>query len=375
MTLSRLTSTAMAAVIATAGLTAASLAHAETVKIAIAGPMSGSVAQYGDMVKAGALTAIEQINAAGGAGGNKLEVVLMDDACEPKQAVAVANRIVSQNIRFVIGHVCSGSTIPASDIYENEGIVMVTPSATAPQLTENKKRKFIFRTIGRDDQQGPAAAQYIIGKVKPKKVAVLHDKQSYGQGIASSVKKDLEAAKIPVAVFEGINAGDSDYSAVITKLKSQGVDFVYFGGYHPEMGLLLRQAREQGVKATFMGPEGVGNKDVTVIAGPSSEGMLVTLPADFSADPANAALVKAFADKKRDANGPFQMPAYAAVKIIGDAIAGAKSTDPAKVAAYMHKNAFTTPIGKVEYDERGDLKSFKFVVYTWHKDATKTAAN
>ena len=375
MTLSRLTSTAMAAVLATAGLAAFTSANAETIKIAIAGPMSGSVAQYGDMVKAGALTAIEQINAAGGANGNKFEAVLMDDACEPKQAVAVANKIVSQGIHYVIGHVCSGSTIPASDIYENEGIVMVTPSATAPQLTETKKRKFIFRTIGRDDQQGPAAAQYIISKVKPKKVAVLHDKQSYGQGIASSVKKDLEAAKIPVAVFEGINAGDSDYSAVITKLKSQGVDFVYFGGYHPEMGLLLRQAREQGVKAAFMGPEGVGNKDVTAIAGPASEGMLVTLPADFSADPANAALVKAFADKKRDANGPFQMPAYAAVKIIGDAIAGAKSTDPTKVAAYMHKNAFTTPIGKVEYDAKGDLKSFKFVVYTWHKDASKTAAN
>ncbi|RZT41586.1 branched-chain amino acid ABC transporter substrate-binding protein [Cupriavidus agavae] len=375
MTLSRLTSTAMAAVLATAGLAAFTSANAETVKIGIAGPMSGSVAQYGDMVKAGALTAIEQINAAGGANGNKLEAVLLDDACEPKQAVAVANKVVSQGIHYVIGHVCSGSTIPASDIYENEGIVMVTPSATAPQLTETKKRNFIFRTIGRDDQQGPAAAQYIINKVKPKKVAVLHDKQSYGQGIASSVKKDLEAAKIPVAVFEGINAGDSDYSAVITKLKSQGVDFVYFGGYHPEMGLLLRQAREQGVKATFMGPEGVGNKDVTAIAGPASEGMLVTLPADFSADPANAALVKAFADKKRDANGPFQMPAYAAVKIIGDAIAGAKSTDPTKVAAYMHKNAFNTPIGKVEYDAKGDLKSFKFVVYTWHKDATKTAAN
>nr|WP_315596986.1 branched-chain amino acid ABC transporter substrate-binding protein [uncultured Cupriavidus sp.] len=375
MTLSRLTSTAMAAVLATAGLAAFTSANAETIKIAIAGPMSGSVAQYGDMVKAGALTAIEQINAAGGANGNKFEAVLMDDACEPKQAVAVANKVVSQGIHYVIGHVCSGSTIPASDIYENEGIVMVTPSATAPQLTETKKRNFIFRTIGRDDQQGPAAAQYIIGKIKPKKVAILHDKQSYGQGIASSVKKDLEAAKIPVAVFEGINAGDSDYSAVITKLKSQGVDFVYFGGYHPEMGLLLRQAREQGVKAAFMGPEGVGNKDVTAIAGPASEGMLVTLPADFSADPANAALVKAFADKKRDANGPFQMPAYAAVKIIGDAIAGAKSTDPTKVAAYMHKNAFTTPIGKVEYDAKGDLKSFKFVVYTWHKDATKTAAN
>jgi len=118
----------------------------------------------------------------------------------------------------------------------------------------------------------------------------------------------------------------------------------------------------------------VGNKDVTAIAGPASEGMLVTLPADFSADPANAGLVKAFADKKRDANGPFQMPSYAAVKIIADSIAGAKTTDPTKVAAYMHKTTFDTPIGKVAYDAQGDLKSFKFVVYTWHKDATKTAA-
>ncbi len=358
--------------IAIAAALTCSVANAETVKIALAGPLSGPVAQYGDMVLAGVETAIEQLNAAG---GNKFELVKLDDACEPKQGVAVANKIVSQGIKFVVGHVCSGATIPASDIYENEGIVMVTPSATAPQLTEAKKRKYIFRTIGRDDQQGPAAAQYIIAKLKPKKVAVLHDKQSYGQGIASAVKKDLEAAKIPVVLFEGVNAGDSDYSAVVTKLKSQGVDFVYFGGYHPEMGLLLRQAREQGVKAVFMGPEGVGNKDVTAIAGPASEGMLVTLPADFSADPANAGLVKAFADKKRDVNGAFQMPAYAAVKIIGDAIAGAKSTNPAKVADYMHKHAFQTPIGKVEYDAQGDLKSFKFVIYTWHKDASKTVAN
>ena len=360
--------------IAVAAALACSAASAETVKIGYAGPMSGPVAQYGDMVLAGIETAVEQVNAAGGAGGNKLELVKFDDACEPKQGVAVANKIVSQGIKFVVGHVCSGATIPAADIYENEGILMVTPSATAPQLTEGKKRKFIFRTIGRDDQQGPAAAQYIITKVKPKKVAVLHDKQSYGQGIATAVKKDLDAAKIPVVLFEGINAGDTDYSAVITKLKSQGVDFVYFGGYHPEMGLLLRQAREQGVKATFMGPEGVGNKDVTAIAGPASEGMLVTLPADFSADPANAGLVKAFTDKKRDANGPFQMPSYSAVKVIADGIAGAKSTDPTKVAAYLHSHAFQTPIGKVEYDAQGDLKSFKFVIYTWHKDATKTVA-
>jgi len=369
----RLQTLSVAVALAALGLSAA--AQAETVKIALAIPETGAVAQYGDMVKAGALTAIEQINAAGGKGGYTFEAVPMDDACDPKQAVTVANRIVSEKIHYVIGHVCSGGTIPASEIYENQGVVMVTPSATAPAITEGKGRKFIFRTIGRDDQQGPTAADYIINRVKPKKVAVLHDKQSYGQGIATSVKNTLEKAHIPVVLFEGINAGDSDYSAVITKLKSAGVDFVYFGGYHPEMGLLLRQGREQGLKAPFMGPEGVGNKDVTAIAGPASEGMLVTLPADFTQDPANAGILKAFAAAKRDPNGPFQMPAYAGVQIISDAIAGAKTTDTTKVAAYIRAHEFKTPIGNVNYDQQGDLKSFKFVVFTWHKDATKTPAN
>ncbi len=349
-------------------------AHAQTVKIAIAGPMTGPVTQYGDMVKAGATTAIEQINAAGGVNGQQLEAVIFDDACEPKQAVAVANRIVSEKIKYVVGHVCSGSTIPASDIYENEGVVMITPSATAPALTDSKKRSLIFRTIGRDDQQGPAAAQYIIEKVKPKKVAVLHDKASYGQGIATSVKSTLEAAKVPVAIFEGINAGESDYSAILTKIKSQGIDFVYFGGYHPEMGLLLRQARDQGITAGFMGPEGVGNADITAIAGPAAQGMFVTLPADFSQDPANADVVKAFENKKREVNGAFQLTAYSAVKVIADGIAGAKTTDPTKVAAFIHKNSFQAPIGKIEYDAKGDLKSFNFVVYSWQANATKIVA-
>jgi len=357
-----------------AGMVLSSAANAATIKIAIAGPFTGALTQYGDMVKEGVDTAIETINAKGGVLGNKLQAVIMDDACEPKQGPVVANRVVNEKIHYVVGHVCSGATIAATPIYNNEGVVMVSPSATSPLVTDGKNYDTIFRTIGRDDQQGPAAAKFIEQHIHPKAVAVLHDKQSYGQGIATAVKNDLEKAGVKIVMFEGINAGDSDYSAIVTKLKSQGVDFVYFGGYHPEMGLIMRQAREQGVKAVFMGPEGVGNKDITAIAGPASEGMLVTLPADFAADPANAALVKAFAAAKRDANGPFQMPAYSAVKIIADAITGAKSTDPDKVAAYIHGNSFKTPIGNVEYDKKGDLKAFKFVVFTWHKDATKTEA-
>ncbi|MFC4278194.1 branched-chain amino acid ABC transporter substrate-binding protein [Achromobacter aloeverae] len=356
------------------GLAVSGAASAQdTLRIAVVGPTTGPVTQYGDMVREGVDTAMERINAAGGVLGLRLEAVSVDDACEPKQGPVAANRVVNEKIHFVVGPVCSGASIAAASIYNDEGVVMVTPSATSPALTDGKKYTFVFRTIGRDDQQGPAAARYIIDKIKPSKVAVLHDKQSYGQGIAAAVKDGLEQARIPVVLFEGINAGDSDYSAVITKLKALGVDFVYFGGYHPEMGLLLRQAAEQGLKTRFMGPEGVGNPDINAIAGDAVEGMLLTLPADFAHDPGNAAVVKAFADKKRDSSGAFQLPAYAAVQVIVEGIKGANSTDPAKVAAYLHAHSFDTPIGKVAWNKQGDLTDFAFDIYAWHKDGSKTA--
>ncbi|MFY3135870.1 branched-chain amino acid ABC transporter substrate-binding protein [Achromobacter xylosoxidans] len=355
-----------------AGLAFSAGAQAQTIKIGVVGPTTGAVTQYGDMVREGVDTAVERINAAGGINGKKLETVVIDDGCEPKQGPVAANRVVNSKIGFVVGHVCSGATIAAADIYNNEGVVMVTPSATSPALTDGKNYEFIFRTIGRDDQQGPAAAKFILEKLKPKKAAVLHDKQSYGQGIATAVKNDLEKGGVPVAIFEGINAGDSDYSAVITKLKSQGVDFVYYGGYHPEMGLLLRQAAEQGVKAKWMGPEGTGNPDINAIAGDAVEGMLLTLPADFTQNAANAEIVKAFAAKKRNAAGAFQMTAYTATQVIADGIKGAGSEDPTKVAKYLHANSFDTPIGKVSWNKQGDLTNFQFDVFVWHKDGSKS---
>jgi len=176
-------------------------------------------------------------------------------------------------------------------------------------------------------------------------------------------------------MFEGINAGDSDYSSVVTKLKSAGVDFVYYGGYHPELGLLLRQAREQGLDVKFMGPEGVGNKELSAIAGPASEGLLVTLPKSFDQDPKNQALVEAFKAKNEDPSGPFVFPAYAAVQVIAESIAKVgDDSDTAKVAAALRSNTFDTPTGTLAFDEKGDLKDFSFVVYEWHEDATKTLA-
>ena len=359
------------AAMALASVASYSLA-AEPIKIALAGPVTGPVAQYGDMQSMGALMAIEQINKAGGVNGSMLEAVTYDDACDPKQAVAVANKIVNDGIHFVVGHLCSGSSQPAADIYDEEGIMMITAASTAPELTE-KGHTLIFRTIGLDTMQGPTAGNYVVEQLKPKRAAILHDKQQYGEGIATSVKKALDNAKIPVVLFEGVTAGDKDFSALIAKLKKENVDFVYFGGYHPEMGMLLRQSAENKLNARFMGPEGVGNSDISAIAGDASEGMLVTLPKAFDEDPKNAHLVEAFKANKQDPRGAFVFPAYAAVQVMADAMTISKSQDPEKVAEALRSNSFETPTGVLECDDKGDLKNFSFVVYEWHADGSKTA--
>jgi len=358
------------AALALAGLAGHSFA-ADTLKIAIAGPKTGPVAQYGEMEFNGAQMAIDQINKAGGVDGKQLEGVVFDDACDPKQAVAVANKIVNEGIHFVVGHLCSSSTQPASDIYEDEGILMVTPASTSPDIT-SRGYKLVFRTIGLDNMQGPTAAKYIIEQAKPKVVAIVHDKQQYGEGIASAVKQTLDKAGVKVALFEGINAGDKDFSSLIAKLKQDNVDFVYYGGYHPELGLLMRQSAEKGLKAQFMGPEGVGNSAISAIAGKASEGLLVTLPRSFDQDPKNQALVQAFKDKKQDPSGPFVFPSYAAVQLIADGIGKAHSEKPEDVAKALRSNTFNTPTGDLSFDAKGDLKNFEFVVYKWHADGTKT---
>jgi branched-chain amino acid transport system substrate-binding protein len=345
---------------------------ADTIQIGIVGPITGPVAQYGDMQMIGAKMAVERINAAGGINGKQIEAVPMDDVCEPKQAVAVAQKVVNDGIKYVVGHLCSGSTQPASEIYEDEGILMITPASTNPAITE-QGFKMIFRTIGLDSQQGPVAGGFIAEKMKPQRMAVLHDKQQYGQGIAEEVRATVEGMGVNVVLFEGVNSGQTDFSALITKMKKEKVDFVYYGGYHPELGLILRQSAEQGFDARYMGPEGVGNKDITAIAGEASEGLLVSLPADFASDPKNADLVKAFEAKGEDPTGPFVMPSYAAVQIIADAIAAAGTDDPVKLADTLRATTYDTPIGSVAFDEKGDLKEFQFVIYEWHKDATKTA--
>ncbi|EAN6630279.1 branched-chain amino acid ABC transporter substrate-binding protein [Salmonella enterica] len=367
-----------------AGCIALSLSHmafAEDIKVAVVGAMSGPVAQYGDQEFTGAEQAIADINAKGGIKGDKLVAVKYDDACDPKQAVAVANKVVNDGIKYVIGHLCSSSTQPASDIYEDEGILMITPAATAPELTA-RGYNLILRTTGLDSDQGPTAAKYILEKVKPQRIAIIHDKQQYGEGLARAVQygeglaravqDGLKKGGVNVVFFDGITAGEKDFSTLVARLKKENIDFVYYGGYHPEMGQILRQSRAAGLKTQFMGPEGVANVSLSNIAGESAEGLLVTKPKNYDQVPANKPIVDAIKAKKQDPSGAFVWTTYAALQSLQAGLN--HSDDPAEIAKYLKGATVDTVMGPLSWDEKGDLKGFEFGVFDWHANGTATDA-
>ncbi|GAB52541.1 branched-chain amino acid ABC transporter substrate binding periplasmic protein [Atlantibacter hermannii NBRC 105704] len=360
-----------------AGMIALAVTHtaaAQEIKVAVVGAMSGPVAQWGDMEFNGARQAIKDINAKGGVKGDTLVAVEYDDACDPKQAVAVANKIVNDGIKYVIGHLCSSSTQPASDIYEDEGILMITPGATNPELTQ-RGYQMIMRTAELDSAQGPTAAKYILETVKPQRIAILHDKQQYGEGLARSVQDGLKKGGANVVFFDGITAGEKDFSALLARLQKENIDFVYYGGYYPEMGQMLRQARAIGLKTQFMGPEGVGNASLSNIAGDAGEGMLVTMPKRYDQEASNKAIVDALKADKKDASGPYVWITYAAVQSLATGMERSGSTEPADIIKDLKEHGADTVIGPLNWDEKGDLKGFDFGVFQWHADGSSTSVS
>ena len=249
------------------------------VTIATAGPMTGQYAVFGEQMKRGAEMAVKDINAKGGVNGEKLVLEVGDDACDPKQAVAVANNFVNQGVKFVAGHFCSGSSIPASAVYNEEGILQITPASTNPKLTEQGFDN-VFRTCGRDDVQGMYAANFVVDNKTGTKVAILHDKTAYGKGLADEFKKQLNARGVEEVMYEAITAGDKDFTALITKMKEAGVDLIYLGGYHTEAGLITRQSREQGFEAKMMSGDALVDKQYWEITGPTGEGTMMTFAPD-----------------------------------------------------------------------------------------------
>lgn len=337
-------------------------AHAQ-VKIATVGPITGQYASFGEQMQRGIEMAVKDLNAAGGVMGKKIELIVEDDACDPKQAVAAANKLVSQGVSFVAGHFCSGSSIPASSVYTEEGVLQISPASTNPKFTDAGADN-VFRVCGRDDQQGIVAGNFLADRYKGKKIAFVHDKTAYGKGLADETRKQLGARGMKEAMYEAYTAGEKDYSALVSKMKAAAIDVVYVGGYHTEAGLMIRQAKQQGYTPQLISGDALVTDEYWKITGPAGEGTLMTFSPDPRKNPTAAPIVKKFRDGGYEPEG-YTLYTYGAVQAWAQAVEKAGSFDLDKVIASLRSNQFETVLGKIGFNKTGDVTAPGYVFYEW----------
>jgi branched-chain amino acid transport system substrate-binding protein len=338
----------------------------KTIPVAIVGPITGQYASFGQQMKSGGEMAVADINAAGGVLGKKLDLATGDDACDPKQAVAVANQMTGNGVALVAGHYCSGSSIPASKVYAESDMVQISPASTNPALTDNRAGPNIYRVCGRDDQQGAIAGAYLAKNFADKNIAFVDDKTAYGKGLAEETKKAMNAAGKKEAMSEAITAGERDYSALVSKLKQANIDVVYFGGYHTEAGLIIRQMRDQGMQTILMGGDALITQEFWSITGDAGEGTLMTFSPDPRKNPAAAEVVKRFKDKGIEPEG-YVLYTYAALQAWKQAAEKAKSVEKDDIIKALNDTEFDTVIGKFKFNEKGDPNLPPYAVYRWSK--------
>jgi len=330
------------------------------IRIGAAGPMTGDQSKMGVDLRNSVELAVAEWNEKGGVLGKKIVLLSGDDQADPKQAVSIANKFINQKAVALVGHWNSSCSIPASKYYHDANIVMISPATTNPRLTLQGFKK-VFRVCGTDDQQGGTAADFVLKTIKPKKVAIIHDKTAYGQGLADYFKKAL-GDKAQVVYYEGIIQRDPDYRAVLTTMKEKKPELYFFGGIYPEAGRLVRQAKELGMNIPMLTGDGVYDPTFINIAGKSAEGTYVT----FGKEPTGLPSAKSFMDnyKARYGDpGPYSIHAYDAANIILTAIAETKTTDGAKVAEYISKTVFHGAFGDISFDKNGDVTKAPYVIW------------
>lgn len=336
----------------------------EPIKLGVAGPHSGDLASYGlPTVKAAELIA-EHRNAMCGVNGRKIELIIEDDVCKPEVATNTATKLVGEGVHVVLGHICSGATKAALGIYKDSKIVVMSPSATNPGLTQSGDYPNFFRTIASDDAQARLEVDFALDTLKLKKIAVLHDKGDYGKGLAEFAKGFLEKDdRAEVVFYEGITPGAVDYSAVVQKIKQSGAEAVIFGGYHPEASKIVTQMRKKAMQTIFISDDGV--KDVTFIkvAGEYAEGVYATGPRDTSENPIAVAAIEAHKKKYGKDPGAFFLNAYAAALALINAIEKTCSTDYDTLTNALRTEYVATPLGIIRFDDRGDAIGVGFSMY------------
>ncbi len=333
--------------------------------IATVGPMSGLYATFGTQMSRGAEMAVADINAAGGILGKQLVLEIRDDACDPAKAVRVASQMAENGVSFVAGHFCSGSSVAASSVYEDEGIMMISPASTHPLLTERDYIS-VFRVCGRDDQQGIIAGDLLADEFGSGKIAILYDSSdSYGKDLAEKAKLQLNRRGVREAMYEPYDAGEKDYSALISRMEAASINAFYIGGYHTEASLMIRQAHERGFTPRLVSADALMTEEFWKIAGPAGQGSLMTFIPDPRKKSQAAPTVKRFRDQGYEPEG-YTLLTYAAIQVWAQAVKKAGSAEPKAVADSLRRSSFETILGRLGFDEKGDVTGIEtYVWYAW----------
>lgn len=337
----------------------------EEIRIGVAGPMTGDQSKLGGDLERGVRLAVDEWNARGGIMGKSIVLEVGDDQRDPKQAVSVANKMVNLGIVGMVGHYNSSASIPASSVYHDAGIPMITPASTNPRLTE-QGFKNVFRVVGRDDQQGSVAAKFIVTQLKAKRVAILHDKTTYGQGLADELRKSLaeyENSGLELVSFDGLTQGGKDFRGVLTRLKTQNLDLYFFGGMFPEGGLLVKQAKEVGLNVPMMSGDGVIDPKFIEIAGAAAEGTYLTFTPDTEKLPQAADFLKKYRAKYGNDLAPYAIYAYDAANILLRALFETQHGDSQKLIETIRLMKYQGALGTIAFDEKGDVRESPYIVW------------
>ena len=341
-----------------------SSAVAETIKIGVAGAHSGELASYGQPTLNAMTLVAEEYNAKGGLLGKQIEIVAQDDQCKPEIATNAATRLISDGVDAVVGHICSGAAKAAMPLYNDAKIVAVSPSVTAPAMTQSGENPYFFRTIADDTASAIVGAKFVLEGLKAKKVAILHDNGEYGKGYAEQAAKYLkESGQAEVVLFEAVTPGAADYSSVVRKVRQKGADVLMWGGYYPEASKILANMNSLEVAIPLIGPDGLKDMGFVELAGEDSEGVYASGPTDTSAN----ALSKFYADKHvakfGTAPGAFFDNGVSAAIVLLNAIEKADSTDSAKIMKALRTHDVETAVGTIKFDAKGDAVGVGMSVY------------
>ena len=337
---------------------------AETIKLGVPGAHSGDLAGYGLPALNAAKLVVTKINAEGGINGKMVELLPADDQCKPELGTHAATKLISDGAEIIMGHTCSGATKAALGMYNDKNILVISPSATDPTLTQSGQYPLFFRTTPSDDAQARLGADFALQALGAKKVALLHDKGDYGKGYALFVQQFIkEAGTAEVVFFDGITTGAADYSAVVQKIGKSGADTIIFGGYYPEASKIVTLLNARKMKINFVSEDGVKTENFITLAGKNAEGVYASSSRDSSALPISISAVAEHEATFKSPPGQFFFQAYAATQALLNAVKVAGTTEATAVAKALRENYVDTTLGKIRFDARGDTEGAGFAMF------------